>query len=161
MLDLFLGNREIIARENRQVCQLAWGESSLFSVFRREPAAPHGVELERFLTIQSVPLRIKTETPDGLAGDQPGQGKVRVVARNPGRVGSSADRDTHLQHAADGWSALGLLRTVTLDEILALKSHAVLHSDTAAQRLHALNVAVGNCFAVIEHPMQAVEGTLP
>src|SRR5258707_11293274 len=109
MLDLFLGNGEIVSRENRQVGQLPWGESSLFSVLGRKPTAPHGVELERFLTSQSVLLRIKTETPDGLAGDQPVQGKVRVVARNPGRVGSGADRKTHLQHASDRRSALGLL----------------------------------------------------
>src|SRR5258708_27636237 len=109
MLDLFLGNREIITRENRQVCQLAWGESSLFSVFGRKPTAPHRVELECFLPVQSVLLRIKTETPDGLAGDKPVEGKVRVVARNPGRVGSGADRDTHLQHASDRRRAFGLL----------------------------------------------------
>src|SRR5882724_6829229 len=109
MLDRFLANREIIARENSQVCQLAWGESSLFSVFGRKPAAPHGVELERFLTIQSVPLRIETEPPNGLAGDQPVQRKVRVVARNAGCVGACSHRNTHLQHATDGRSALGLL----------------------------------------------------
>src|SRR5260370_37112198 len=109
MLDLLFGNGKIVARENRQVGQLAWGESSLFSVFRREPAAPHRVELERFLTVQSVLLRIKTETPDGLAGDKPIEGEVRVVARNAGCVGSGADRDTHLQHASDRRSAPGLL----------------------------------------------------
>src|ERR1700675_4879002 len=124
MLDLFFGNGKIIARENRQVGQLAWGKRSFFAIFRRKPAAPHGVELERFLTIQSVRLRIKGETPDGLASDKPIQRKVRVVARNASRVGSGADRDTNLQHASDRRSALGLLLTVTLDEILALKSHA-------------------------------------
>src|SRR6267143_6514428 len=109
MLDLLFGNGKIVAREHRQVGQLAWGESSLFSVFRREPAAPHRVELERFLTIQSVLLRIKTEPPDGLAGDKPVQRKVRVVARNAGRVGSGADRDTNLHHAAERRRAFGLL----------------------------------------------------
>src|SRR6266403_4010911 len=101
MLDLLFGNGKIVSRENRQVGQLAWGESSLFSVFRRKPTAPHRVKLERFLTIQSVLFRIKAETPDGLAGDKPVEGKVRVVARNAGRVGSGADRNTHLQHASD------------------------------------------------------------
>ena len=51
--------------------------------------------------------------------------------------------------------------TVSIDEILALESHAVLHGDAAAQRLHALDVAIGNCFAVIEEPMQAVERNFP
>src|SRR6267143_6794727 len=123
VLDLLLGNGKIVARENRQVGQLAWGESSLFPVFRRKPTAPHGVELERFLTIQSVLLRIKTEAPDGLAGDKPVKGKVRVVARNAGCVGACSHRNTHFQHAADPRSALGLLWAVALDEILALKSH--------------------------------------
>jgi len=39
-----------------------------------------------------------------------------------------------------------------------LEGHAVLHGDATAQRLDALNIAVGNCFAVIEEPMEAVEG---
>jgi len=43
----------------------------------------------------------------------------------------------------------------------SLEGHAVLHSDTAAERLDALDVAVGNGFAVIEEPMQAVEGDFP
>src|SRR5712691_6531068 len=43
MLVLFLGNGKIVGRENRQICQLARGESSLFSLFRGKPTAPHGV----------------------------------------------------------------------------------------------------------------------
>src|SRR6266446_4940444 len=89
MLDFFLGNGEIVGRENSQVSQLAWGESSLFSIFRRKPTAPHGVELECFFTVQSVLLRIEAETPDGLAGDKPVEGEVRVIARNAGCVGSA------------------------------------------------------------------------
>src|SRR6266567_5421514 len=92
MLDLLLGYGKIIARENSQVGQLAWGESSLFSVFRRKPTAPHRVELECFRSIQSVLFRIKTQTAYGLASDKPVEGKVRVVARNAG---------CELQHAAD------------------------------------------------------------
>src|ERR1700756_2140874 len=87
MLDFFLGNGEIVGRENSQVSQLAWGKSSLFSVFRRKPAAPHGVELERFRSVQSVLLRIEAETPDGLAGDKPVEGKVWVITRKRGGVG--------------------------------------------------------------------------
>src|SRR5260370_25820554 len=113
MLDFFLGNGEIVGREDSQVSQLAWGESSLFFLFRRKPTAPHGVELECFFTVQSVLLRIKTETPNGLAGDKPVEGKVRVVARDARCVGSGADRDTHFQHASDRRSALVLLCTVT------------------------------------------------
>src|SRR5216683_286968 len=109
MLDFFLRNGEIVGRENSQVSQLAWGESSLFSVFRRKPTAPHGVELECFLPIQSVLFRIKTESPDGLAGDKPVEGKVRVVARNAGCVGACSHRNTHLQHSSDRRSAFGLL----------------------------------------------------
>src|SRR5882757_10943477 len=115
MLDFFLGNGEIVGRENSQVSQLAWGESSLFCVFRRKPTAPHGVELECFLTIQSVLLRIEAETPDGLAGGKPVEGKVRVVARNAGCVGACSHGNAHLQHAADRRSTPSLLRSVTLD----------------------------------------------
>src|SRR6266571_4196927 len=109
MLDLLLGYGKIIARENSQVGQLAWGESSLFSVFRRKPTAPHRVELECFRSIQSVLFRIKTQTAYGLASDKPVEGKVRVVARNAGCVGACSHGNAHLQHAADRWSALGLL----------------------------------------------------
>src|SRR6266481_4018409 len=161
MLDLLFGNGKIVARENRQVGQLAWGESSLFSVFRRKPTAPHRVELERFLTIQSVLLRIKTETSDSLTGDKPVEGKVRVVARNAGCVGACSHRNTHFQHTSDRRSAVGLLGTVSLDEILALKSHPVLHGDAAAECLHALDVEAGARFAVIEEQLTAVEGDFP
>src|SRR6266481_421230 len=109
MLDLFFGNGKIVARENRQVGQLAKSKRSLFSIFRRKPAAPHRVELERFLPIQSVLLRIKTETPDGLAGDKPVEGKVRVIARNAGCVGACSHRNTHFQHASERRSAPSLL----------------------------------------------------
>src|SRR5258705_10873789 len=152
MLDFFLGNGEIVGRENSQVSQLAWGESSLFSVFRRKPTAPHGVELECFFSVQSVLLRIEAETPDGLAGDKPVEGKVWVITRNAGCVGACSHGNAHLQHAADRWSALGLLWAVPRDEIFSLEGHAVLHSDSAAKRLDALDVAIGNCFAVIEEP---------
>src|SRR5580693_9487480 len=109
MLNLFLGNGEIVGRENSQVSELAGGEGSLFSVFRGKPTAPHRVEFECFLAIQSVLLRIETEPPDGLSGDKPIKRKVRVVAGNAGRVGACADRDTQLEHAAERRRAFGLL----------------------------------------------------
>src|SRR6266436_9123552 len=125
MLDFFLGNGEIIARENSKVSQLAGGEGSLYFIFGRKPTAPHSVEFECFLAIQSVLLRIKAETANGFAGDKPVEGQIRVVARNAGCVGACSHRNTHFQHASDRRSAPSLLRSVTLDEILALKSHAV------------------------------------
>src|SRR6266700_8279633 len=109
MLDLLLGYGKIIARENSQVGQLAWGESSLFSVFRRKPTAPHRVELECFRSIQSVLFRIKTQTAYGLASDKPVEGQVRVVARNARCVGACSHVNAHLQHASDRRSAFGLL----------------------------------------------------
>src|SRR5271169_3409408 len=109
MLDLLFWNGKIIARENSQVSQLARSESSLFSVFRRKPTAPHRVELERFRPIQSVLLRVKTETADGLARDEPVEGKVRVITRNASCVGASSHWNTHLQHASDRCRTLRLL----------------------------------------------------
>src|SRR5260370_1686114 len=150
MLDFFLGNGEIVGRENSQVSQLAWGESSLFSVFRRKPTAPHRVEFKCFLAIQSVLFRIETEAPNGFACDKPIEGTVWVITRNACCVGACSHGNAHLQHAADRWSAFSLLCAVSLDEILALKGHAALHVAATAQRLDALNIAVGNCFAVIE-----------
>src|SRR6266852_1916693 len=67
---------------------------------------------------------------------------------------------TRLKHAADRRRALSLLYSVPFNEIFALEGHAVLHGDAAAQRLDALDVAVGDCFAMIEEPMQAIEGNL-
>src|SRR4029077_8565920 len=106
-------------------------------------------------------MRIKTETPDGLAADKPVQRKVRVVARDASRVGSGANGNSHLQHASDWRCAFGLLCAVSLDEIFSLEGHAVLHGNAAAECLDALDVAVGNCFAVIEEPVQTVKGNLP
>src|SRR6266404_3754862 len=122
MLDFLLGNGKIIARDSSQVGQLARGESSLFSVLRRKPTAPRRVERERLRPIKSVLSRIKTEPANGLASDKPIEGKVRVVARNAGCVGAGSHWNTHFQHASNRRSAPSLLRSVTLDEILALKS---------------------------------------
>src|SRR5271169_435904 len=160
MLNLLLGHGKIIAGENSQVGQLAWGESSLFSVFRREPTAPHRVELECFRSIQSILFRIKTQTANGLSGDKPVEGKVRVVARNAGCVGTCADRNTYLKHAPDRRSAFSLPGTISLDEIFSLKGHSILHCDPTAQRFHALDVMVCDRFAVIKEPVQAVKGNL-
>ncbi len=49
---------------------------------------------------------------------------------------------------------------VALDEVLALEGHAVLDRDAAAQRLHALDVARGDGLAMVEHPVQSIEGNL-
>src|SRR5579862_2493021 len=109
MLDFFVGNGEIVGRENSQVSQLARGESAFFSVFRRKPTAPHRVEFECFLTIQSVLLRVDTEPSNGFAGNKPVEGKEWVVAGNAGCVGACANRDTQLKHASDRRSTFGLL----------------------------------------------------
>jgi hypothetical protein len=41
-----------------------------------------------------------------------------------------------------------------------LEGHPVLHRDSTAQRLHPLDVAIGDGFAVIEEPVQAVKRNL-
>src|SRR5580704_11975783 len=132
MLDLLLGYRKIISRENSQVSQLARIERSLLAVFRRKPTAPYGVELERFVSIQSVLFRIKTDTANGLAGDEPVQGEKGVVAGDSGCVRTRTNGNPHLEHAPDRWRSLRLLRAVALDKVLALESHSVLHSNAAA-----------------------------
>src|SRR6202040_320667 len=60
----------------------------------------------------------------------------------------------------NGRCAFGLLRSVSLDEILTLEGHAVLHRDTAAQRLHTFDIAIADRLAVIEEPVQAVKRNL-
>ena len=49
------------------------------------------------------------------------------------------------------------LGAVAVDEVLALERHAVLDRDAAAERLDALEVAVGDRLGVVEEPAQAVE----
>ena len=51
-------------------------------------------------------------------------------------------------------------RAVAIDEVFALKRHAMLHGDAAAEGLDPLDVAVRDRFAVVEEPMQAVERDL-
>src|SRR5262249_14901315 len=70
------------------------------------------------------------------------------------------DRDADLEHPPNWRCAFGLPRPVSFNEILTLKCHAVLHSNAAAQRLHALDVAIADCFAVIEEPVQTVKRNL-
>src|SRR5882724_11686499 len=109
MLDFFLGNGEIVGRENSQVSQLARSKRAFFAGFRREPTAPHRVEFKCFLAIESVLFRIETEAPNGFACDKPIEGKVWVITRNECCVGACSHGNAHLQHAADRWSAFSLL----------------------------------------------------
>ena len=49
------------------------------------------------------------------------------------------------------------LFAVAIDKIFALEGHPVLHRNTAPQRLHPLNVTLGNGLGMIEEPVQAIK----
>jgi hypothetical protein len=53
----------------------------------------------------------------------------------------------------DGRGARCLLGAVALHEVFALKGHAILQGDAATQGFDALDIAVGNCLAVVKEPV--------
>ena len=63
-----------------------------------------------------------------------------------------ADGEAHLEHSLDGRCSFCGLFAVAVDEVIALEGHAVLDSDAAAECLDALDVAVADCFAMVEEP---------
>src|ERR1700733_5762070 len=161
MLDLLIRNREIILGKNGQVGQLPRSKRSLLTIFCRKPTAAHRVELERFPSIEAIFFRIQTKTAYGLASDKPIQRKVRVIAGDARCICAGPNRNAGLEHSPNWWCAFGLLRPVSLDKVLTLERHAVLHRDSAAQRFHTFDIAISNRLAVIEEPVQAVKWNLP
>src|SRR5579859_2668298 len=157
IFNFFHRDRKIIGRENGQISELPWRECSLLTIFRGEPTASHGVKLKRVPSVDAIFFRVKIQTTNCLTGDKPIQREEWVVTGDAGCIGPCSHGHTHLQHPPYWRCALRLLRAVTLNEILALESHAVLHCDATAQSLHTLDVAIRDRLAVIEEPMETVE----
>ena len=82
------------------------------------------------------------------------QSNKRVIAGDTRRVGSGAHRDTHFEHPPDRRCSLRGLRTVAVDEVLALIRHPVLNRDTPAKSSDPLDIPIGNGLRVIEEPAQ-------
>src|SRR5258708_32177672 len=64
------------------------------------------------------------------------------------------------EHASNRRSPLSVSCSVAIDKAFALERHPVLHSDPAIECLHAIEILIGDGFAVIKEPVQAVEGDL-
>src|SRR5215475_4983784 len=157
LLDLFLGNREVIGRQDGQVGELAGNDRSFLVFFGREPCASDRIQPQGFHAIEPVLLRIKIQPADGVARNEPVKRDEWVIARDTGRVSARADRQAGIQHSLDRRRALGLLGAIAIYEVFALKRHTILNRDAASQRLDPIDVAVGDRFAVVEEPVETVE----
>src|SRR6267142_4660080 len=69
--DFVLRHAEIIFSEGGEIRQLACCNRSLLSALVREPTAALSIQSQRFLTAQTVCLRIHGEATKRLASDQP------------------------------------------------------------------------------------------
>ena len=155
LLDARLGNRVIVFRERNEVRELPDLDRALSATLRREPGAAFGVQAQRGLAIDQVALRVQAGAADRLAGNQPVQPDPGVVAGDARRVGAHAERHAGSEDLLHRRCLLGGARAVAFDETLALVGHAVLDRDPAAERPHALDVAVPNRLGVIDDPVQA------
>lgn len=132
MLDLVLGDGEIVGRKDGDVRQLAGLDLPLLAQLGREPAIGLGPQAECGLAVEAVGHGVEVQAAQCLSGDQPGQADPRIVARDARGIGSGADRHTGLQHLPDRRRGLRRARTVASDEIFALIGHAMLDGDAAA-----------------------------
>src|SRR3954469_9138468 len=137
---LFLGHREIIGREEREISELPGGDAAFHLLFAAEPGAPDGVEPQGLFTRQPVLRRCELRAANGPACHHPVERDPGIVARDASRIRTGANVKPRIQHLPDGWSVRGSLRAVALREELASVCHAVLNRDPAAQRLDARDV---------------------
>src|SRR5712691_13140561 len=76
----------------------------------------------------------------------------RVVARRAGAVRAGADEEPGVEHGPDRRGGRGGRCAVALGERAALEYHAVLDRDRSAERLDAIQVALGDRLGVVEEP---------
>ncbi len=62
-----------------------------------------------------------------------------------------------IEHLGNRRRCFGGTMAVSLDEILALIGHAVLNRDATAESRHAVDRTIGNCFRMVEEPVDAIQ----
>src|SRR5690554_3211011 len=157
-LDLLFLDVEKIHAERYQIGQLAYFQHTLFALLRREPGAAMSKEFKRYRAGQA--FGIKLHTSHCLTADQPVKRGPGIIARHARGISARAHRYALGKHALDRRSLFCRLATVTVNEIFALKRHAILNRDPSTQRAHAFDVTRRNGFCVVEEPWQTVEGNI-
>src|ERR1700751_1714998 len=104
-----------------------------------------------------VIFRGKPKPADRLAGGHPVKGNERIIARHACRIRASSDRNTHFKHPPQWRRSLCRFRSKTINKIFALVSHAMLNGDAASERFDALDIRIGNRFAMVEKPVKPLE----
>src|SRR5438477_11146062 len=94
---------------------------------------------------------------DCLAGDHPIERNEWVVACDASSVGACSYWNAEFQHPPNRRRPLRRLLAIAVQKILALKSHAVLDGNAAAQCFDAFKAAVEDGFAMIEEPVCSLE----
>src|SRR6202040_4040603 len=96
----------------------------------------------------------------GLPGNEPGECDPGVIRGDTRCICPGAHRKAASQHSLNGRRALRGGAAVALDEVFPLERHAMLNGDAAAEFGYAVDIAIRDRFAVIEEPMQSVEGSV-
>src|SRR5258708_20047918 len=95
---------------------------------------------------------IKAKAAHRLSCGHPVKGNKRIIAGHAGGICASSDRHTHFKHPPQWRRSLCCFRSITINKIFALVSHAMLNGDAASQPLDALDVTIGNRFPVVTKP---------
>src|ERR1700745_1729775 len=80
----------------------------------------------------------------------------RLRAQWPSGIPSDLQLEYYRQRASDGVS-LWRFRSIPINKIFALVSHAMLNGDAASERFDALDIRIGDRFAMVEKPVQPLE----
>src|SRR6266478_4104230 len=148
--DVLFGDGKVIIGKHSEVSELAWGKGAFFAGLTREPTAALRVKPQGFFATEAIPFGIQRDAADCLASDQPIQGNPGVIAGDSSGVCSGSDGNSEFEHFANWRCSLGGFFTITVDEVFALVSHAVLDRDASTECLYPFEVSVRDSFAMIE-----------
>ena len=155
--DLLFRDAEVVFRQHHQIGKLTGGQTAFLALLAGEPGAARRPQLQRDIARQAVGVVIHRHPANGAPGDQPVQRGPRVIAGDAGRIGAQPHRHVQRQHLCYRRGMFHRLFAVAIDKIFALEGHPMLHRNTAPQRLHPLNVTLGNGLGMIEEPVQAIK----
>src|SRR6266699_3679759 len=157
--DVLFGDGKVIIGKHSEVSELTWGKGAFFAGLTRKPTAALRVKPQGFLATETIPLGIHRDAADCLSGDQPIKGNPRVIAGDASGVCSRANGDSEFEHFTNWRCSFSGLFAIAVDKVFALVSHPMLNGNSAAQCSNALEVPIRNGFAMIEKPVQPLNGT--
>src|SRR4029077_6041521 len=136
--DLVLRTGKVVPIGHDQVRELADLNSPFLAFLVREPGHVFRPQPQRCLAVETVAPRRDAKTADGHAGHEPGQRDPGIVGRDAGGISAGGYFDALVDDLLHRRRRLRRAKSVALDEIFALISHAVLYGDAAAKRSDAV-----------------------